>query len=94
MMQATKNIIARGIKNMSHLESNINKKLFIGVVVALTLWLFSCVCWITLTNHAQLAKDARYAAGELLGEDGGNIVQKSSHAVAVINAVAVAESGD
>ena len=76
---------------MFNLESEISRKIFSRFVIGLTAWLFACVCWMTLTNRAQLAQDARYAAKEMLGAEGRGIVCKSSQAAMVINAVAIAQ---
>ncbi len=77
---------------MFSLESEISRKIFNRFVIGLTAWLFACVCWITVTNRAQLAQDSRHAARELLGKEGGDIVCKTSQAVTVINAVAIAKA--
>ena len=76
---------------MFNLESEISSKVFIRFVIGLTIWLFACVCWLTLTNRAQQAQDARFAAKELLGAEGSGMVCKSSQAAMVINAAAVAQ---
>ena len=74
---------------MFYLESEISRRIFKRFVIGLTVWLFACVCWMTVTNRAQLAQDASYAAKELLGSEGRGIVCKSSQAAMVISAAAI-----
>ena len=76
---------------MFNLESESSRRIFSRFVIGLTVWLFACVCWMTITNRAQLAQDARYAAKELLGSEGREIVYKSSQAALVINAAGIAQ---
>ena len=76
---------------MFNLESESSRRIFSRFVIGLTAWLFACVCWMTITNRAQLAQDARYAAKELLGAEGKGIVYQSRQAAMVINAAGIAQ---